>query len=345
MSSPGRRLARRILGAPALALALALAGAGGGVAQAQEPAFVRKLTLPVAEDLIGYPRGVTADGHGNEVFVCDTRRGRILIFDDEGLFLHEIPGGDVFSAPRDLAADPSGLLVVVANYQRRPGLIELDFDGLFLREIVLSGLPEGARDPVLVSVALSPAGDRLYALDSANLHLWISDRSGAVQTAVDLAEDLDEYGRRDMILGHVDVYGDMVLVTVPSFSQVRTYALDGRPRGSIGKRGTAPCTLAFPTAAALDEEGDLVIVDQQRMVVLRWNRQANRCLGEHLGLGAAPGFLYYPMDLALDRFGRIYIAQGYDGRVQMYSGMTPAPALPRLPRGETDPTSPAPSDP
>jgi hypothetical protein len=330
---------QRILGA------LALAGALGLPAAAQEPAYVRRLLLPVAEDLIGYPRGVTADVHTGEVFVCDTRRGRILIFDTEGLFLHEIPGGDVFSAPRDLAVDPEGYLVVVANYERRPGLIELDFDGLFRREIRLSGLPEGAIEPVIVSAALSPAGDRLYTLDSANLHLWISNRQGEIETSIDLAVGLDERERRDLILGHVDAYADTVLVALPAFSQIRMFGPDGAPQGTVGKPGTAPCTLAFPTAAALDEDGDLVIVDQQRMVVLRWNRKANRCLGDYLGLGAAPGYLYYPMDLALDRFGRIYVAQGFDGRVQMYSGMTPAPAAPRPARPASAPTGPAPSDP
>jgi DNA-binding beta-propeller fold protein YncE len=327
--------------------ALALLGALGLPAAAQEPAYVRRFVLPVAEDTIGYPRGVTADGHTGEVFVCDTRRGRILIFDTEGLFLHEIPGGDVFSGPRDLAADPEGYLVVVANYERRPALIELDFDGLFRREVRLSGLPEEAIEPFPVSVALSPTGDRLYTLDSANLRLWIAGRTGEIETSVDLAAGLDERERRDVILGHVDVYGDTVLVALPASSEIRTFGPDGTPRGSVGKQGTAPCTLAFPTAAALDESGDLVIVDQQRMVVVRWNRKSNRCLGDYLGLGAAPGYLYYPMDLALDRSGRIYIAQGFDGRVQMYSGMTPAAPPPpaRATAPEDVPTSPAPSDP
>ena len=341
MTLPAWGRANRTLGALALAVTLAPA------AVAQEPAFVRRLSLPVAEDLIGYPRGVIADGHTGEVFVCDTRRGRILIFDTEGIFLHEIPGGDVFSAPQDLAVDPEGYLLVAANYQRRPGLIELDFDGLFLREIHLSGLPEDALEPVIVSVALSPAGDRIFGLDSTNLRLWITDREGEVETSVDLAAGLDERERRDVILGHVDVYGETVLVALPASSEIRTFGPDGVSRGSVGKRGTAPCTLAFPTAAALDENGDLVIVDKQRMVVLRWNRQSNRCLGDYLGLGSAPGFLYYPMDLALDRSGRIYVAQGYDGRVQMYSGMIPAPRLPAPTPGAEpdDPTSPAPSDP
>ncbi len=96
-------------------------------------------------------------------------------------------------------------------------------------------------------------------------------------------------------------------------------------------RGTAACTLAFPTAAALAGDDELVIVDQQRMLVLRWSISSNRCLGEYIGLGDAPGYLYFPMDLALDRSGQLFVSQGFEGRVQMYRGMTPAagPAAPR----------------
>jgi DNA-binding beta-propeller fold protein YncE len=302
--------------------------ATASLARAQEPTFVRRLSLPVSGDAIGYARGVTADPHANEVFVCDTRGNRILVFDSEGLFVYEISGGDVFTAPRDIAIDPEGYLVTLAGHAGRQAILELDFDGLFLREIVLSGLPEGVAEPHLSSLALSTAGDRLYALDSRNNRLWILDRSGDVEGSVDLAADYSEKEARDLIFGHVDVYGDTVLVAIPSFSQIRAFAPDGQATGSVGKRGTAPCTLAFPTAAALTEDGTLLIVDQQRMVVLRWSLDANRCLGEHLGIGAAPGFLYYPLDLALDRSGQMYVAQGYEGRVQMYDGMPPATAPP-----------------
>jgi hypothetical protein len=60
------------------------------------------------------------------------------------------------------------------------------------------------------------------------------------------------------------------------------------------------------------------------MVVLRWDPETNRCLGDYLGLGAAPGLLYFPTDLALDAKGRIFLSQGFEGRVQMYEGMKPA---------------------
>jgi DNA-binding beta-propeller fold protein YncE len=296
-------------------------------ALAQEAVYVQRLSLPVLSDAIGYPRGVTADLHTGEIFVCDTRANRVLIFDREGLFLYQIPGGDVFTAPRDVAIDPGGLLLLVANYERRNALLELDFDGLLRREVALVGLPEGTPEPTIHSLALSPSGDRIYALDSVNLRIWIASRDGVIQASIDLAEGLSERERADVILGHVDVYGDALLLTLPLHSQVRLYQLDGRRRAAVGVRGTAPCMLAFPVAAALTESGELVILDQQRMVVLRWNVEANRCLGEHLGLGVSDGYLYHPIDFALDRSGQLFVAQGFDGRVQMFRGMPPAAPL------------------
>lgn len=313
-----------------LAAFAALLATAGGTA-AQEPAYVRRLQLPVAEDDIGYPQGVTADLRTGEIFVCDSRFNRILVFDAEGLFVYEMPGGDDFTAPQDAAVDPEGRLVVVASRQRRPAVVELDFDGLFLREVVLSGLPELPEEPRFASVALSPSGDRIYLLDQTNLRVFIVRRSGEVAGTIDLAAGLSARQSRDMIPGHVDVYGDTVLVAVSSFSQVRLYGLDGNLRKIVGTRGTATCTLAFPTAAALAGADELVIVDQQRMLVMRWSVASNRCLGEYIGLGDAPGFLYYPMDLALDRSGQLFVAQGFQGRVQMYRGMNPAAAAPPTP--------------
>ena len=320
MSREGKRAAR------SLAAVLVFTGVAGEPVIAQEPVYVRRLVLPVSGDQIGYPQGVTADPHTGEIFVCDSRVNRILIFDADGLFLYEIPGGDTFAAPQDVAVDPEGHLVVTASRDRDRALVELDFDGLFRRVIQVFGLPEGAAEPRISSLALSPTGDRLYLLDPENLRVWIASREGEVTGSIDLAAGLTPKEASEMIPGHVDVYGDTVLVAVSSSSQIRMYDLDGRPLRQVGIRGTARCTLAFPTAAAMARDGELVIVDQQRMLIMRWNPETNRCLGEHIGLGDAPGYLYYPMDLALDRSGRLVVSQGFEGRVQMYQGMTPAPA-------------------
>jgi len=300
---------------------LVAAFAGGAAAQA--PSYVGRLSPPTRDDLIGYARGVTADLETGEVFVCDSRKNRILIFDSEGRFDYEIQGGRNFSAPRDLAVDPEGFLLVVANRNRKNSVVELDFDGLFIREIRLSGLPEGVGEPVVLSVALTTPGDTLYVLDQGNLRVWISDRDGHVLGSIDLAEGLNEKERFNVILSKIDVYGDSLLLAMPMAGAIRLYDLDGTPRGRVGTKGTAECKVAFPSAAALDTEGNVVIVDRQRMMIMRWS-QDNRCLGDYYGPGVGMGYLYYPLDVSLDRSGRLYISQGLNGWVQVYEGLVPA---------------------
>lgn len=293
-------------------------------AAAEAPTYVTRLELPVAGDAIGYPDAVAVDPGSGEVLVCDSRKSRILIFDPAGFFSYQIPGGIVFSAPRDLAVAPDGLLLVLANHERHRALLELDFDGLFLREIRLSGGPEPAVGPDLASVALSPSGERLYVLDAANLTVSIADRDGRVRTSVDLAAGLSDKDKADLILGKLDVYGDSVLIAVPSMGSIRIFDRDGVLQQTVGIHGTAPCQTAFPRAAALDVNGHLVVVDQQRMILSRWDPADNRCLGEYYGPGTGLGYLYYPLDVALDGAGRLYTSQGHLGLVQAYEGLAPA---------------------
>ena len=87
---------------------------------------------------------------------------------------------------------------------------------------------------------------------------------------------------------------------------------------------SAPCQTAFPVAAALGADGTVVVLDWQRMLFMLWDPRTNRCLGETSGIGNAPGWLYQPSDLALDAEGRLYVSQGFEGRVQVFAGAAPA---------------------
>lgn len=308
-----------------LVAAAAVAAQAPDPASPGRPVYSHRLDLPVAADALASSESVTADPVTGEVFVCDARKNRIVIFDAEGTYRYQIPGGDAFAYPRDLAVDPDGRLVVLADRDGHAAVLELDFDGLFLSEVGLTGLPEGAAPPNPISLALSPAGDRIYLVDPENLALWIARRDGAVVGSVDLGKGLEtEQERRDRFLGRVDVYGDRVLVAVPSEGQVWIYGLDGELRGRLGSKGTSRCQLAAANAAALTADGHAVVLDQQKMTLTVWALSGNRCLGQHYGIGAAPGFLYFPQDLALDPRGRAYVTQGFEGRVQVYEGLSPA---------------------
>ena len=299
------------------------------IAGAQEPVYLQRLRLPVLRDDIGFGHAVTVDTHTGEIFVCDPRTNRILIFDRDGYFSYQILGGEEFSAPQDIAVDPDGLLLVIANRGERRTPLELDFDGTFRREIRLIGLPEGLGPPRFTSIALADDGERVFLVDDANERVWISDRDGKILGSADPNPDSGGDTARDLFLGHIDVYGDTALLAVASEGEIRRFDLDGRLKGSVGAKGTAPCQLGRPTAAALTDGDELLVIDQQRMLLSRWSVSGNRCLGEYIGFGSAPGYLYYPFDLALDARGRFYIGQSWDGRVQVFEGMGAAQATAR----------------
>jgi DNA-binding beta-propeller fold protein YncE len=317
-----------------LAVSLLLIATGIAVAADQEdrPNYLYRLTPPVRSDEIGFAIAVTADPVTGEIFVCDSRRSRILIFDSEGLYRYQISGGEVFSAPRDVAVDQDGYLFVLAHHVDGRSLIQLDFDGMFMRKIEFSQIPvvEGVRSN-LTSVAVSPSGDRLYLVDSNRLEVWITDREGVIERVIKLATAPLEEARRDMIVGRVDVYGDKMLLGMPSEARVRVYDIDGNLLTSVGQRGSAPCYLTRPAAGAMDADGNVLVVDSQRMAVAGFRPEDNTCVGDYFGAGSRPGSLYYPIDIALDPMGKLYVSQGYEGRVQVYEGFLPAAELPPAP--------------
>ncbi len=314
---------RFLLAAAVLAVGVA------GAEDAATPIYQQRLKLPTRSDQIGFPGSVVADLNTGEVFVPDIRNRRIAIFDQRGMFLYQITGGQQFSGPRDLAVDPDGYILLAARFGDGAGLAWLDFDGRFIHTVVLSGgATEDAEPPELVSVALSRDGKTIFALDQANLTLWIADRDGRVRKAVRLVLDENDEKDGDILLGHVDAYGDRLLVAIPSTGKIKVFDLNGRQLHSVGRPGTAPCRTGFPMAAALDRNGNIIIIDQQRTIGMIWNMEDNTCLQEFSGIGRSPGAMYQPSDIALDGRGIVYVSQGFEGRVQVYKGFAPAAGAP-----------------
>lgn len=286
--------------------------------------YIQRLSSPIRGDSFRLPRAVHADLHTGEVFVCDTFNNRIVIFDERGLFRYQIVGGESFRAPQDIAVDPEGYLFVLALRDGHKGLVLLDFDGLFIKKIELSGLPADTLEPDFLSIALSPSGERLFVVDKANNRLWIGRRDGQIETSVDLAPGLTAKEAEEQRLGHVDVYGDTVLVAMPTVGRIGMYDLHGNSRGGIGLKGTARCQTGFPVAAALAADGKVIVVDKQRALMMIWDPEGNRCLSEHSGFGNVPGAFYQPGDLALDVQGWVYVSQGFESRVQVFEEAPPA---------------------
>jgi hypothetical protein len=342
------------------ALSLCACVLNGVAAQpASEPKYLQRLEFPNREETFKPPRAVTADLHTGEIFVCDMRGRRIVIYDRYGTFSYQIPSGTRYGSPLDVAVDPEGFLFVLTFQGRTPIVAMLDFDGLYLGEFELPIAAGSTEPPDPVSLAISPTGDRLYVMDQASGgRLWILDRTGEVLREIDLVLDKSWEWLRGRLLGRVDVYGDIVLESFPVEGRIRLRDLDGNIVSFVGMKGTSRCRLGLPIAAAMDGEGRIYVTDRQRMVYTIWDPVGNRCLGEYSGIGRSPGALYNPIDLTLNSDGKLYISQGFEGRVQVYQVEIPPPApgesVPRIlaatPQGQApaergDPAESAPTGP
>jgi len=316
--TPGMLLALALVACALLAIGPARGAPGG------PPHYLKSLRVPGAADTFKQPLCVHADLHAGEVFVCDRSNNRLVIFDERGLYKYQIIGGSTFATPFDLAVDPDGYIMLLALVDGQRAIVRLDYDGRFVEQIALSDLPEGILEPQPISIALSPAGDRLYVLDQANFRLWIADAGGRMTGSVDLVVGQDPKRAREEILGHVDTYADVVLVSRSMAGSVLLLDPDGVSRGTIGIKGTSSCESAFPVAAALDTSGNVVILDQQRTLMTVWQTSDRRCVEEISGIGEQPGYLYQPADLTLDGRGRLYVSQGFEGRVQIFEHQTGA---------------------
>ena len=106
---------------------LAAVLAGLPVTAEDDMTYSRLLRLPSRSDVFGDPRAVTADRRTGEIFVADSRFHRVAIFDADGAFRYLFTGGDVWSAPVDIAVDPDGYVLLLATVggKTRPRLARL----------------------------------------------------------------------------------------------------------------------------------------------------------------------------------------------------------------------------
>jgi len=327
--------------------AVVLLAAGNAVAQEPSitPTYLQRLELPSRTDGFRQPRSVVADLHAGEIFICDTWNSRIVIFDQLGSYRYQIQGGTSFRSPLDVAVDPEGYIFLLARRGREARVFLLDFDGLYIDDFAVPTIEASDQPPRPMSLAVSPSGKQLFILDTAAHRVWITDRAVTITGHADLTGGLSDEELLEQLYGHLDVYGERLLVAVPSAGQVRMFDLQGNPVGHVGRKGTARCQSGFPVAGALDGEGNAVVLDKQRMLFTIWRVEDNVCIGEFSGIGQSPGALYAPNDLALDSRGKIYIAQTFEGRVQVFEGANPAPVPPVAdsaePAAEKDPLEPA----
>jgi DNA-binding beta-propeller fold protein YncE len=264
------------------------------------------------------PSGVAVSPSGDRIYASQSEGDKTgIIFDASGNKVGTMAppastGAD--HVPVYLAIDPLTSEVYVSD--RLAGAIYIyDRDGAYQRTFTLA-------QP-------RPGWQPLGLTFDAKGNLYVTDLSGPFQKvlvinrAAAVVRTLGENDKLSFPNGvAVDGAGN-VYVSDSNNGRVLMFGADGQVRAQVG-RGAGQGNLGLPRGMAADGQGRLFVADAtgQGVFVYRAPSGDSRRL-EYLGFiggqGMADGQFQYPNSVAIDARGRVYVADTFNDRVQVWS--------------------------
>jgi DNA-binding beta-propeller fold protein YncE len=251
------------------------------------------------------PQGVMVDNTGR-VYVSDVSRQAVYVFDEaEGkMAVWEMATAkDRFLTPIGIASGANGE-ILVADAQR--GYVtRLDRNGHPLQVIGKGELSW-------------PTG---VARDAATGHIYVAETHGHdIKVYDDAGKLLRTFGKRGEAPGDFNsptfltIAGNKLYVTDTLNARVQVLTLDGQALQTVGRRGLFMGDMPRPKGVAVDNEGNIYVVESYFDYLLVFNA-AGQFLMPIGGTGSGVGQFYQPGGVWADQRDRIYIADTFNGRV------------------------------
>lgn len=232
----------------------------------------------------------------------------VSIFNTSGMEVYRFDYDPTIGIVSDVAVLSNGQLAMLASKGPLTRLVRCNFRGESLGNIDLSGLP-----PEFANFSPNRVYSRdgkLYLVSFSAMRIVISDEQGAFIKGVDLARQLDmsEKEREESGLGGFAIDRDGgFLFTIPATARVYLLSADGKQR-VFGKRGSAPGRFGVVTGIAVDRDGNILVVDKLRCVVMIFDRTNFALIKEFGNRGFQPGNLIGPDDILVDSQNRAYVS-------------------------------------
>ena len=226
----------------------------------------RRKVFPIGwrrEGILSEPAGVAID-HKRRIYVADSARGQVIVYDSLGLYLAEIGNPKQFSRLSDVAVSPvSGNIFALdrggvdSPWHR---ISVFSPDGTFIRFIGQRGHENGQLNhPSQLAIS---ADGRVFVLDAGNFRVQIFSEQG---------EYLDGWGQVGQGLGNlarprgiaVNEQG-LVIISDAAYQNFQIFDVTGRLYLSVGSRTEpgSPGRYMLPSGVASDETGRIYVVDQ-----------------------------------------------------------------------------------
>jgi DNA-binding beta-propeller fold protein YncE len=251
------------------------------------------------EDRFDTPVGIFVDREHGEVFVADSGRGEVFLFDSEGTPIHRFGKLNNIINPIDIVVRNDRIYV---SQEGNPYIDVLSFTGKPVGRIAPLKIPfyPGKMD-------IDEEGN-IYVVNKARIECVVFDKEDRFVGTI---------GKGLKSISGVAVSEDRVYIITP---------FDGRAVNVYDKSGEfimafegvegAGGRLGLPVSAKVDGDGRLWIADAMRGVFI-YDKDAKR-LGGFGWFGPSSEWLSFPVDIDFDGENRVYIVEKAKKRTSVF---------------------------
>ena len=206
----------------------------------------------------------------DDIYVTDSVRAQIYVFDSRGRFLRGIGANAKLERPTGLALDRNARRAYVADTLRHQILV-MGLDGFLIQWIGKRGTGPGEFN---YPTALTISGGKLFVVDSMNFRVQTMSLDGTFLSSFGkLGAQSGTLNRPKGIA--VDTDGNLYLVDA-LFEAVQVFDPSGRLLYYFGSGGVQPGQFQLPSGISIDNRNVITIADSmnRRVQVFRYRRLA-----------------------------------------------------------------------
>ena len=259
---------------------------------------------------------INQDSTKNEIYAMIGEA--VSIFNSSGMEIYRFDYDSNIGIVSDVAVLSNGQLAVLASKGPLTQLVRCNFRAELIGRIDMKGFPPDY-------AGFSPnrvysSDGKLYMVSLSAMRVIIVDEDGLFIKGIDLAKELgmSEKEREESGLGGfaIDQDGGFVF-SVPATAKVYLLSPDGKTR-VFGRRGSAPGRFGVATGVALDKNGNILVADKLRCVVMVFERNKFALLKEFGNRGFKPGNLIGPDDILVDNQNKAYVSSLRSRGISVY---------------------------
>lgn len=266
-----------------------------------------------------FPTDVYVTQNG-EIYILDSGLQKVLIYDKNFIPISVIDKSHGLKSPLSVAVDTKGMIYVSEEITGNAGkglILVFDPLGRKRKTIRFEGFA-GAKSFRARDIAVDEKGN-LYLAGGSCGKLIILNKKGEFIRAIEPFGKKRSGEEKKADVNRVSLKGDYIYLLSEWHGQVYVYDIKGEKKiRTFGKKGGSPGKLSRAQGLTVDPaDGVTYVMDYMRHTLLTFD-SSGEFMNEFGGEGWGPGWFSYPKDICIDHKGRLFVADTFNKRVQIF---------------------------